>query len=43
MHKMLSLATNSPKDKLEIIQDMALNLGIAKKDFYLKLWSSSKK
>jgi hypothetical protein len=43
MQKMMSLANNNPKEKLEIIQDMALNLGIAKKDFYLKLWAASKK
>ena len=43
MQKMLSLAKKTPKEELEVIQDMAVNLGIERKDFYLKLWATSKK
>lgn len=43
MQKVLALANKSPTEPLQVIQDMAQNLGICRKDFYLKLWSTSKK
>ena len=43
MQKVLALANKTPGEPLEVIQDMAQNLGICRKDFYLKLWSTSKK
>ena len=43
MQKVLALAEKSPGEPLEVIQDIAQNLGICRKDFYLKLWSTSKK
>lgn len=43
MTKMLELAKRYPRDKLSMVEDMASNLGIRRKDFYLKLWSTSKK
>lgn len=43
MNKMMALAKRDNKQNLDIIQDMARNLGIERKDFYLKLWSTSKK
>lgn len=39
---MLELASNNQKD-LAVLRDMAINLNISNKDFYLKLWSHSKK
>lgn len=43
MQKVLSLVNKSPNTELEVIKDMAENLGICRKDFYIKLWSVSKK
>lgn len=43
MEKVLALANKSSSEPLEVIQDIAQNLGICRKDFYLKLWSTSKK
>lgn len=40
---MMAIAKKNPKNKLEVVQEMALNLGIKRKDFYLKLWTTSKK
>ena len=40
---MLALAKKAPKQKLQMLQEMARNLGIERKDFYLKLWLTSKK
>ena len=42
MEKMVKLVEKSSKD-IKIIEDMALNLGVSKKDFYLKLWNVSQK
>lgn len=38
---MLELAKVKGKGNLEVVQDMASNLGIERKDFYLKLWANS--
>ena len=43
MTKLLEKVKTSPKGQLTVIQELALNLGINKKDFYLKVWSNSKK
>ena len=34
---------NELKNKIKVIKDMAHNLGVSTKDFYLKLWNTSKK
>ena len=39
----MMILAKDPSTNLEVIRDMALNLGISNKDFYLKLWSTSKK
>jgi hypothetical protein len=31
------------KSKISVVQEIAVNLGINKKDFYLTLWQSSKR
>ena len=43
MEKVLALANKSSNEPLEVIRDIAQNLGIPRKDFYVKLWSTSKK
>lgn len=41
MEKMLNLVAKTDKNQLPIIKDMAQNLGVSRKDFYLKLWNKS--
>lgn len=43
MAKMLKKAEKIDKANLEVVKDMAYNLGITRKDFYLKLWMTSEK
>ena len=41
MEKMLNLVAKTDKNQLPVIKDMAQNLGVSRKDFYLKLWNQS--
>ena len=42
MDKMLSVVKGiDDKKKINMVQEIAVNLGINKKDFYLTLWQSS--
>ena len=42
MEKMLEVVKNiDDKKNISMIQEIAVNLGINKKEFYLKLWQSS--
>jgi hypothetical protein len=41
--KMLKVVANTPKEKVTMVQEIAVNLGINKKDFYLNLWVHSKR
>lgn len=41
--KMLMVVENTPKEKIGIVQEIAINLGINKKDFYLNQWAHSKR
>ena len=43
MKKMLDEVKKCDKSKISVIQEIAVNLGINKKDFYLTLWQSSKR
>jgi hypothetical protein len=43
IEKMLFVVENTPKDKIPMIQEIAVNLGISKKDFYLSQWQHSKR
>lgn len=43
MEKMLNLVAKSSRNQLPVLRDMAANLGVSRKDFYLKLWSKSEK
>ena len=43
MKKMLDVEKKCDKDKISVVQEIAINLGINKKDFYLTLWQSSKR
>lgn len=39
----MMILAKDPAINLEVVRDMANNLGISNKDFFLKLWSTSKK
>ena len=42
MEKMLEVVKNiDDKKNISMVQEIAVNLGINKKDFYLKLWQAS--
>lgn len=41
--KMMLVVSNTPKDKISVVQEIAVNLGISKKDFYLNQWAHSKR
>ena len=42
MDKMLEVVKNiDDKKNISMVQEIAVNLGINKKDFYLKLWQAS--
>lgn len=43
IEKMLFVVENMPKDKIPMIQEIAVNLGISKKDFYVSQWLHSKR
>jgi len=44
MKKMLEVVRAlNDKSKISVVQEIAVNLGINKKDFYLTLWQSSKR
>lgn len=43
MKKMLDVVKGIEKSKISMVQEIAVNLGINKKDFYLTLWQSSKR
>jgi hypothetical protein len=43
MKKMLDEVKKCDKNKISVVQEIAVNLGINKKDFYLTLWQSSKR
>lgn len=43
IEKMLFVVENTPKDKIPMIQEIAVNLGISKKDFYVSQWQHSKR
>jgi len=43
MKKMMDEVKKCDKSKISVIQEIAINLGINKKDFYLTLWQSSKR
>lgn len=39
--KMLGVVQNTPKDKIPMVQEIAMNLGINRRDFYLYQWAHS--
>lgn len=41
--KMIMVVSNTPKEKISVVQEIAVNLGISKKDFYLNQWAHSKR
>ena len=41
--KMLFVVENAPKEKIPMIQEIAVNLGISKKEFYVSQWQHSKR
>ena len=41
MKKMLGVVQNIDKNKISMVQEIAVNLGINKRDFYLTLWQNS--
>lgn len=41
--KMLKMVEDTPKEKIGVIQEIAENLGIKKKEFYLNQWAHSKR
>lgn len=43
MKKMEEVVARTHKTKISVVQEIAVNLGINKKDFYLTLWSHSKR
>lgn len=43
MKKMLDIVKGIDKSKISMVQEIAVNLGIEKKDFYLTLWQASKR
>jgi hypothetical protein len=43
MKKMLEVVRKCDKSKISVVQEIAVNLGINRKDFYLTLWQSSKR
>ena len=41
MKKMLNVVKSIDKSKISVVQEIAVNLGINKRDFYLNLWQNS--
>jgi len=41
MKKMLEVVKKCDKNRISVVQEIAVNLGINKKDFYLTLWQAS--
>jgi hypothetical protein len=40
---MIMVVSSTPKDKISVVQEIAVNLGISKKAFYLSQWAHSKR